>query len=189
MTTEEIIIRIFCLVDEQLYDVPKVPQAKLYPSEIVTIGILFALKGNHFRAFYRWLRRDFDQLFGGLPHRTTLLRQLREQQVHTDNFMAQPSVLNVADNYPIELLFPIREGRSAAQVGKKGKDKGRWSIGLKLCWIINSYGQICAWRWDTLNCPDNQFRDLFTDYELQAIILAFIIVVELLILCSQRCNP
>ena len=135
MTTEEIIIRIFCLVDDQLYDVPKVPQAKLYPSEIVTIGILFALKGNHFRAFYRWLRRDFDPLFGGLPHRTTLSRQLREQQVHTDNLMAQPSVLNVADSYPIELLFPIREGRSAAQVGKKGKDKGHWSIGLKLCWI------------------------------------------------------
>ena len=79
MTSEEIIIRIFCLVDEQLYDVPKVPQAKLYPSEIVTIGILFALKGNHFRAFYRWLRRDFDQLFGGFLYRTTLLRQLREQ--------------------------------------------------------------------------------------------------------------
>src|SRR5450432_973810 len=91
VTTEEIIIRIFCLVDDHLYDVPKVPQAKLYPSEIVTIGILFALKGNHFRAFYRWLRRDFDLLFGGLPHRTTLLRQLREQQAHTDNLMAQPS--------------------------------------------------------------------------------------------------
>ena len=171
VTTEEIIIRIFCLVDDQLYDVPKVPQAKLYPSEIVTIGILFALKGNHFRAFYRWLRRDFDPLFGGLPHRTTLLRQLREQQAHTDNLMAQPSVLNVADSYPIELLFPIREGRSVAQVGKKGKDKGRWCIGLKLCWIINSYGQVCAWRWDTLNCPDNQFLDLFADYELLAIIL------------------
>ena len=69
MTTEEIIIRIFCLADDQLYGVPKVPQAKLYPSEIVTIGILFALKGIHFRAFYRWLRRDFDQLFGRLPHR------------------------------------------------------------------------------------------------------------------------
>ena len=86
--------------------------------------------------------------------------------------MAQPSVLNVADNYPIELLFPIREGQSAAQVGKKGKDKGRWSIGLKLCWIINSHRQVCAWRWDTLNCPDNQFLDLVADYALQAISLA-----------------
>ncbi len=43
---------------------------------------------------------------------------------------------------------------------------------MKLCWIINRYGQVCAWHWDTLNCPDNQFLDLFADYELQAIILA-----------------
>lgn len=33
----------------------------------VTIGILFALKGGHFCAFYRWLKRDFAALFAGLP--------------------------------------------------------------------------------------------------------------------------
>ncbi len=51
MTTEDIIIHIFCLVDEQLPPLAKHPQAKLYPSELVTVGILFALKGTHFRAF------------------------------------------------------------------------------------------------------------------------------------------
>ena len=54
MTTEDIIIQIFCLVDDQMKEVPKHRQAKLYPSELVTIGLLFALKGGHFRAFYRW---------------------------------------------------------------------------------------------------------------------------------------
>ena len=58
MTTELIIIAIFCLVDDHLPMIPKHPQAKLYPSELVTIGILCALKGSHFRAFYRWLKRD-----------------------------------------------------------------------------------------------------------------------------------
>jgi len=48
--------------------------SKLSPSEVVTIGILFALKGGHFRAFYRWLSRDYGLLFGGLPDRTTLQR-------------------------------------------------------------------------------------------------------------------
>ncbi len=124
-TTEEIIIRIFCLVDDRLYDVPKVPQAKLYQSEIVTIRILFALKGTHFRAFYRWLRRDFDPLFGGLPHRTTLLRQLREQQVHTDNLMAQPSVLNVADNYRLSCSFPSAK----VEVRLKSVKKARIKVG------------------------------------------------------------
>src|SRR5215469_15729657 len=54
MTTEEIIIQIFCAVDDEMSAMPKHPQACLYPSELVTIGLLFALKGGHFRAFYRW---------------------------------------------------------------------------------------------------------------------------------------
>jgi hypothetical protein len=62
MTTEDIIIHIFGLVDERLKDAKRVPQTHLYPSEIVTIGVLFALKGGHFRAFYRWLERDFAPL-------------------------------------------------------------------------------------------------------------------------------
>ena len=65
MTTEEIIIHIFCRVDDGMGEVEKVPQADLYPSEVVTIGILFALKGGRFRAFCRWLKRDYDPLFGG----------------------------------------------------------------------------------------------------------------------------
>ena len=77
MTTEDIIIHIFCLVDDRMPAVKKHPQAKLYPSELVTIGILFALKGGHFRAFYRWLKRDYDALFGGLPDRTRRLRLLK----------------------------------------------------------------------------------------------------------------
>ncbi len=53
MTTEDIILHIFCLVDDSLPDIPRHSQAKIYPSELVTIGILFALKGVFFRAFYR----------------------------------------------------------------------------------------------------------------------------------------
>jgi hypothetical protein len=50
----------------------KHPQASLYPSEIVTIGILFALKGGFFSGFYRWLKRDYEGLFAGLLDRTRL---------------------------------------------------------------------------------------------------------------------
>ncbi len=69
MTTEDIItlvaparvvISIFCEVDDNLPEIRKHPQAKLYPSELVTIGILFALKGGYFRAFYRWLPSPVD---------------------------------------------------------------------------------------------------------------------------------
>lgn len=57
MTTEGFIIELFCWVDDPMGPVEKHPQAKLDPSEVVTIGLLFALKGGYFRAFYRWLSR------------------------------------------------------------------------------------------------------------------------------------
>jgi hypothetical protein len=159
MTTEDIIIYIFCLVDELMPKIAKHPQAKLYPSELVTIGILFALKGGHFRAFYRWLKRDYDSLFGGLPDRTRLLRLLKTHQDWCDNLLAEPTFFTVVDSFPIELIFPVREGRSKQQVGRKGKDKGRWSIGVKLCWVINDRGQVVAWKWLPMNAHDQRFND------------------------------
>src|SRR5258707_3426068 len=118
MTTEDIIIHIFCEVDNSLPALFKERHAKLHGSEVITIGILFALKGGHFRAFYRWLKRDYNALFGGLPERTALQRQLRQQQYWADHVLAEPSLLNVIDSFPIELLFPIREWRSKQQLCK-----------------------------------------------------------------------
>src|ERR1700737_2263908 len=105
MTTVDIITHLFCLVDDALKDVPKHSQAKLYPSEVVTIGILFALKGGHFRAFYRWLKRDYRSLFPSLPDRTRLLRLLKTHQAWCDALLADPSFFTVIDSYPIELIF------------------------------------------------------------------------------------
>jgi hypothetical protein len=44
--------------DDKLAKVNKRKNANVSPSEIVTIGILFTLKGVHYRAFYRWLKGD-----------------------------------------------------------------------------------------------------------------------------------
>ena len=130
MTTEDIIIYIFYLVDELMPKIAKHPQAKLYPSELVTIGILFALKGGHFRAFYRWLKRDYDSLFGGLPDRTRLLRLLKTHQDWCDNLLAEPTFFTVVDSFPVELIFPVREGRSKQQVGAgSSTTRGEWSPG------------------------------------------------------------
>ena len=48
MTTEDIIIHIFCCVDDEMSDVKKVSQADLYPSEVVTIGICLPSKEDTF---------------------------------------------------------------------------------------------------------------------------------------------
>lgn len=172
MTTEDIIIHIFYHVDNAMPAAQKVPQAKLYPSEVVTIGILFALKGGRFRAFCRWLRRDYAALFGGLPDRTTLLRQLQAQQYQADALLSEASILNVIDTYPIELLFPIRAGRSKQQIGTKNRDKGRWSIGVKLCWILNYLGQVVGWHWLPMNHPDQDFLPLVELVQEDGLVLA-----------------
>ncbi len=74
MSSQDFIIDLFCRVDECMQHVAKHPQAKLYPSELVTLALLFALKGVGPRAFYRWLTRDHLALFPNLPERTRLFR-------------------------------------------------------------------------------------------------------------------
>jgi hypothetical protein len=51
MTTLDFIIDLFCRVDTTLQHVPKHAQASLYPSELVTLALVFALKGVGPRAF------------------------------------------------------------------------------------------------------------------------------------------
>jgi len=140
MTTEDFIIGLFCRIDDQMKDLAKHPQANLYPSEIVTLAILFAIKGVGDRAFYRWLARDWRPLFPKLPERTRLFRLFKTHQDWTDRFLAEPTVLGVADTYGIELLHPYRAGRSEKQIGKKGYSNHRWIVGGKLCYVLNQWG-------------------------------------------------
>ena len=44
-TTIEFMTALFYEVDEQLGAIPKHPEAHLWPSEVVTLGLLHALKG------------------------------------------------------------------------------------------------------------------------------------------------
>ena len=69
MITVEFITALFYEVDEQLGAIPKHPKAHLWPSEVVTLGLLHALKGVGNRPFYRWLTRDYRALFPRLHDR------------------------------------------------------------------------------------------------------------------------
>src|SRR4029450_3365491 len=99
MTTWDFIIALFYHVDEQLHDIPKHPEAHLWPSEVVTLGLLHALKGGTNRAFYRWLTRDYRVLFPQLPERTRLFRLFVTHQDWTQGFLAGPTVLGGSDTY------------------------------------------------------------------------------------------
>lgn len=172
MTTEDFIIELFVRIDDAMQGISKHSQANLYPSEIVTLGVLFALKGVGNRAFYRWLKRDWKALFPKLPERTRLFRLFKTHQNWTDRFLAEPTVLGVVDSYGIELLHPAREGRSRQQIGKKGYSNYRWIVGGKLCCLLNQIGLVSGWDCSTANVHDTTFQPLVETFEDKMIVLA-----------------
>jgi len=160
MTTVDFIITLFCEVDEHMPGIPKHPHATLWPSEVVTLGLLHALKGVGNRAFYRWLTKDYRVLFPRLPERTRLFRLFMTHQDWTEVFLASPTVLGVIDTYGIELIHPMREGRSLRQIGRKGLSNHRWIVGGKLCLLLNQWGLVVAWDCATANVADQTFQQL-----------------------------
>ena len=171
MTTVDFITILFCKIDDAMRAEPKHPQASLYPSELVTLGVLYALKGVGERAFYRWLQRDYRPLFPQLPERTRLFRLLTTHRAWANYFLAAPSLLGVADTFGIELLHPRREGRTAHQLGNKGLSNQRWLIGAKLGFVLNHLGLFTAWDCNWLSTADRDFRPLIAQFRDEMVVL------------------
>ncbi len=160
MRTDERIIRLLCSVDDRLTAVKKHPLAKLHPREVVTIGLLFALKGRRYRAFYRWLSAKYRHPFPALPEQSRLRRLRMNAHASTDQFLADPAILSILDSVGIELLHPRRAGRNTTPLGKKGIANHRWIVGIKLAWPINQRGEVVEWSWLPANVRDQEFRDV-----------------------------
>jgi len=154
VTTEHFIIELFCRIDDKMQDARKHSQARLHPSEVVTLALLFSLKGVGNRAFYRWLKGNYLHLFPRLPERTRPFRLFNSHRKWVDCFMAEPSLIGVIDTYGIELIHPRREGRSPKQIGRKGLSNKRWIVGGKLCLLLNCLGLIVARDVDIANVYD-----------------------------------
>ena len=172
MRTEDFIIDLFCRIDDAMKDTPKHPQAHLYPSEVVTLAFLFAIKGVATRPFYRWVDGNWRHLFPRIPERTRLFRLFDTHQDWADRFLAEPTLLGVIDTYGIEFIHPIREGRRRHQLGKKGLSNKRWIVGGKLCLLLNQWGQVVAWDCATANVHDTTFHPLIEQVEETTVVLA-----------------
>jgi len=167
----DIITELFCKIDDAMTDVPGHSQQSLAPSELVTIGLLYAIKGTGSRYFYRWLRANHHDMFPNLPSRTRLFRRLLTRRDWTERLLADPSMLGIIDSCGIELLHPVREGRSSRQIGKKGFSNRRWIVGAKLCIVLDNVGRIIAWDCDSANVHDNRFHHLIERFKDSTIIL------------------
>ncbi|RYG63874.1 hypothetical protein EON80_20330 [bacterium] len=101
MTASEFTLALFCRVDDALSNVQPHVLARLHPSEVVTIGVLQALRGGSGRAFYRWLKKELGHLFPRLPERTRLFRLLVRHAALTRTFLAQPTLFGVCNTFGI----------------------------------------------------------------------------------------
>ena len=154
----ELLTALFYHIAQQMHAMPQHPEAHLWPSEVVTLGLLPALKGVGNRPFYRWLTRDSRALFPRLPERTRLFRLLQTHQDWTQVFLAAPTVLGVIDTDGSEVIHPIREGRSPQPIGRKGLSTQRGIVGGTLCLLFNQYGLVVGWDWAAANVADNAFQ-------------------------------
>src|SRR5215470_3568820 len=75
-----------------------------------------------------------------------LFRLFRTRQDWTQAFLAAPTVLGGIDTYGIELIYPMREGRSPQQIGRKGLSNHRWTVGGKRCLVLNQWRLVVGGR-------------------------------------------
>ena len=172
MPQDEFITRLFCRIDEKIGFVKKYDDETLYASEVVTLMVLFAIKGGRFSMFYRWISYNHRALFPKLPDVTRLSHLFLTHQSWCNECLAEVSTLGIIDTYGVELIHPRREGRSEQQIGRKGKSNGRWIVGRKVAFLINQRGEIIEWAWDTANVHDTRFRELATDYRDEMVVFS-----------------
>lgn len=88
-------------------------------------------------------------------------------------FIAQPTIIGVADSFGIEFCHPVREMRFSERkrIGKKGKSNSRWIVGGKLCVVLNKWGAVAGWKASTVN-SDTEFHPLLKEFEGRMVIFA-----------------
>ena len=79
MNIAEFVTEPLCQTDDALPNIARHSPATLPLSELVTVGVLRAMKNGSQRAVDHWLRGNDDHLFLNLHHRTRLNRRLLAQ--------------------------------------------------------------------------------------------------------------
>jgi hypothetical protein len=157
---EDIILHLFCAIGDSLNQKDrKHSQGKLYLSEIVLCGILFVLHGRSFRQFHPWLLKR--NIFVNLPERSRLQRLLNHYEYLCEEFLGSNTFYGILDSFGIEVIHPIREGRSeeSKAVSKKGKSNHRWIVGRKVAVTINQRFEVVKASDTTDNECDHVFNE------------------------------
>jgi len=172
LPAEDFTLALFCRIDDELPDVQKPKLAYLYLSEVVTLGVLQVLRGEGWRAFYRWMKKELGALFPHLPEQSRLFRLWRKYWHLAKRFLAKPTARGLCDTFGIELLHPRREGRCQWHCARKGQSNGRWIVGQKMFLLLNQFGEVVRVSCCRANCYDTHFQCFIESFETQLMVLA-----------------
>jgi len=172
LPAEDFTLALFCRIDDELHDVPKPKLARLHPSEVVTVGVLQVLRGEGWRPFYRWMKKELGALFPHLPEQSRLFRLWKKYWHLAKRFLAKPTAPGLCDTFGIELLHPRREGRCEWHCARKGKSNGRWVVGQKMFLLLNQWGEVVRISCCSANCHDTIFGCVIESFENEMIVLA-----------------
>ena len=171
MTTVELITALFYEVDEQLRVIPKHPEAHLWPSEVVTLAAPRPQRRGQ-PCLLSLIVARLSAIVSSAPRAHPALSSFKTHQDWTRAFLGRPDRTRGHRTYGIELIHPMREGRSPQQIGRKGLSNHRWIVGGKLCLLLNQWGLIVGWACATANVADNAFQWLIRQFEERMIVLS-----------------
>jgi hypothetical protein len=97
---------------------------------------------------------------------------LKTPQDWTQIFLAAPTGLGVIDTYGIELIHPLREGRSPQQMGRTGLSHHRWLVGGKLWLLLHQWGLVVGGACATAPVADNTLQWLVRQVEERLLVLS-----------------
>jgi hypothetical protein len=164
------IILLFCLVDECTSDLEQHYNAKLHPSEVVTLALLKRMSGKAYRRFLVWLKTT--GLFPKLPDFTRLCRLFTQYKQAIEVISKQMDSMStswaVLDSVHCEVIHPIREKRKNNWVGKN-KSKGRWVVGMKVAVVVSPQGDILDWTLEPSNVHDKHLAWIVENFSVQVL--------------------
>lgn len=131
MATEAMITRRFWMVDDRLGLVKKRPDARLYESEVVTIGLLFVARGGQYRPFSRWLTAKWLFVSGAArPDAAAAPVALVER---VDGRVLYHAIVLARGGHLRHRMAPSATRRAKLAAGQqKGVSNGCWMIGVKV---------------------------------------------------------
>lgn len=171
MSTQDFIIELFCRVDDVMQAVPKHSQANLHPSETVPLVLLFAINGVGNRAYYRWLRRDYVPLFPLLPERTRLFRLFSARRDWADHFLADPTVMGIAEPYGRGAGAPDPRRPERGADRQEGQEQLPLDRRRQAAFRAQLNGQVVDWEVATANVRDATFHPLIEQLVDQSLVL------------------